>query len=138
MILGFSKETDNKLRWGVYVEEDETMFSVYIPKWRVPHPWPLRIFVSVREWQPLALPGLTPAGARSEHLEHVIRVAVSRVSRHTRTSRFSPLGDPKDSEIGDPYIPFSLLPSGDPQKVIIEISWDLSSKGEFSEFRGEA
>ena len=138
MKLVSSKETVNKLRWEVYVKEDATFFYLYILKWRVPQPWPSRIFVSIREWQPLALSGLTPVRARSGDLENVIRAAVRRVSRHTRTIRFAALGDPKDIEIGDPYIPFSLLPSGDPQKVIIEISWDLSSKGEFSEFRGEA
>ena len=44
-----SKETDRKLRWATYVEEDETEFKLYIPKWRVPRPWPAVIRVSVRE-----------------------------------------------------------------------------------------
>ena len=41
--LEAAKETDNKLRWDVDI--DDTRFSLYIPKWRVPQPWPSRIWV---------------------------------------------------------------------------------------------
>jgi hypothetical protein len=35
-----SKTTDNKLRWQADVEG--VNFKLYIPKWRVPRPWPIR------------------------------------------------------------------------------------------------
>ena len=46
-LLKPSKETENKLRWSTHVEQDDTDFQLYIPKWRVPEPWPGRIIVYI-------------------------------------------------------------------------------------------
>ena len=52
------------------------------------------------------------------------------VGEHTRTIRYAPQGDKKDWEIGEPYIPRSLIPTkGTP--LLIHIEWDLDTKGEF-------
>jgi hypothetical protein len=41
-LLKPSKETENKLRWSTYMN-DGSKFHLYVPKWRVPEPWPGRI-----------------------------------------------------------------------------------------------
>ena len=43
--MALDKETDNKVRWTADV--DGVTFSLYVPKWRVPEPWPSRIRVTV-------------------------------------------------------------------------------------------
>lgn len=48
LLLKLSKETNRKLRWSTYVGEDNTKFELYIPKWRVPEPWPKCIRVIIQ------------------------------------------------------------------------------------------
>src|SRR5437667_4156669 len=100
-----SKTTDNKLRWQAVVEG--VNFKLYVPKWRVPRPWPTRILVRISD---------VPAGAQvrdqaataasSNSLERPICGIVERVREHTQTVRFAPQGDPRDWEMGEPYIPY--------------------------------
>ena len=61
-LLEETKETENKVRWDADIEG--TRFSLYIPKWRVPEPWPRLIHVTVSphtQQRPLSL---SPATAR--------------------------------------------------------------------------
>lgn len=46
-LMNPSKETDNKLRWMADVEG--APFALYIPKWRVPEPWPVQVIVAVTD-----------------------------------------------------------------------------------------
>ena len=61
-----AKETERKLRWDVDVEG--TLFSLYIPKWRVPVPWPSRIFVSIVQRRAAGedLPNLTQSNVLND------------------------------------------------------------------------
>ena len=121
-----SKETDNKLRWAADVEG--VKFQLYIPKWRVPRPWPNRILVRIID---------VPAGVETQHppatsassasVERPIFQIVEKVREHTQTVRFAPLGDFNEWQIGEPYIPYSLLPSPSAQAVQIEVEWDRSA-----------
>ncbi len=121
-----SKQTDNKLRWQADVEG--VSFKIYIPKWRVPRPWPTRILVRVGEPPTgVQLQENVGAGTNSDSLERPIYATVERVSEHTETVRFKPLGDPKSWEIGEPYIPYSLLASPSVPTVRIEVMWDRSA-----------
>ncbi|MGO9264232.1 MAG: hypothetical protein ACLQBA_04980 [Candidatus Binataceae bacterium] len=128
-LMNPSKETDNKLRWQSDV--DGVKFKLYIPKWRVPRPWPVHIIVSIRDL-------LGDEGSQSSSrlnvrsgdaapLEEPITAIVSMVKEHTETVRFTPRDDPKEWEIGEPYIPYSLLPDGWPQTIQIEVRWDRSA-----------
>jgi hypothetical protein len=45
VLMNPSKETENMLRWSDDI--DGVNFSLYIPKWRVPKPWPSSILVVV-------------------------------------------------------------------------------------------
>ncbi len=110
IILEFEKETDNKLRWDAMV--DDAPFELYIPKWRVPEPWPSKIRVDI-------VP-ITPEQGHSNHVtpeeaggnptlrsKHIIADVV-RKEEHTKTIQYYPGGNKKDCEIGEPYIPVTL------------------------------
>ena len=128
-LMNPSKETDNKLRWQADVEG--VSFKLYIPKKRVPRPWPVRILVRVSDVLDTAQrQDRTPASTRklgSSPLERPIGAIVEKVSEHTETVRFAPRGDPKDWEIGEPYIPYSLLPSPSVKTLRIEVEWDRTA-----------
>jgi len=131
MSLSKSKETENKLRWSVHVEKDKAPFHLYIPKRRVPKPWPGRIFVSIEPF----------GGDRSDcaqnpydsdNLDNPIEVLVRRVKNHTRTVEYAPVGKIEDWQIGSPYIPDSLIPPNS-NLLTIKVEWDLDSKGQFAD-----
>jgi hypothetical protein len=123
-----SSETDNKLRWGAKV--GDATFNLYVPKWRVPEPWPRRIVVAISRPinQDLSSERVDISSSRS--LDRKLRIAtvVDRVRDHTRTARFRPRGNQGDWEIGEPYIPYSLLPDRLAQAVQIEVRWDLAGE----------
>ncbi len=129
-VLTLSKETRNKIRWDAVV--DDAQFELYIPKWRVPDPLPVRIFVEVshaesaNEWK--RYDPLTPP-SKEEDRNRPILALVERVCKQTKTVRFKPRGDPNNCEIGEPYIPFTLLPDPLADRVLIKVEWDLSGKG---------
>src|SRR5437899_1417182 len=106
-IFEAAKETTNKLRWDANV--DGTTFSLYIPKWRVPDPWPSRIWVNIfpRRAEGADLPNVTQAAIHSDStLRHEPIVAtVEKVSELSNTIRYAPTGDQSEWEIGEPYVP---------------------------------
>lgn len=123
-----SSETDNKLRWQA--DFNGVKFQLYIPKSRVPRPWPRRIIVVISdriivdEVTPVEIPlAQTP----SIDLKLPIISVVERVSDHTKTARFAPIGKAKTWEIGEPYIPYTLLPSRDCQRLQVEVRFDDSA-----------
>jgi len=127
--LHAKKQTVNWIRWDVWVEEDEADFEFYIPKWRVPEPWPGRIFVGIEPFS-----GDPSDFAQSpcdlDNLDNPIKVLVKPIKDHTRTVKYAPFGDKDGWQTGYPYIPKSLIPS-DSHFLIIEVKWDLESKGQF-------
>lgn len=122
-LMAPSKQTDNKLRWETDV--DGVKFKLYIPKMRVPRPWPLRILVRVCDIDQSS--GDEMAEPIDPSLERGITSAVRKVSEHTETVRFDPEGNPNEWEIGSPYIPFSLLPHRSVENLQIQIWWDRSA-----------
>ncbi len=118
-----SKETDNKLRWEADCEG--VPFQLYVPKSRVPKPWPKRIRVRVGELQ--AKEKHQARSARLGPLERPIVAILDKVRDHTQTVRFKPRGDPNDWELGEPYIPRAILPDPEIEVVRIEVQWDRSA-----------
>lgn len=126
MTLVQSKETENKLRWQADV--DGVPFELYIPKWRVPLPWPTHIRVAISERGTISSvqPGHAGTAPTEEMLEQPIRVVADRVREQTKTVRFKPRGDKRYWELGEPYIPYSLLPSASVINVHVEVRWARS------------
>jgi len=62
-------------------------------------------------------------GAPRERNEHPIIAVVEIDREHTRTVRYSPLGDPERWEIGQPYVPISELGDPYPQQLILLVGW---------------
>lgn len=131
-MLGSAKETENKLRWDADIEG--TPFSLYIPKWRVPQPWPSRIWIGVtpRRFECDELPNLSRENADSDSsLTHEPLIAtVAKYSEHSRTIRYRPLGDDRLWEIGEPYVPLPLT-FGGADRLRLLVLWDLASRGMF-------
>ena len=130
--LESDKETDNKLRWNSDIDGVE--FKLYIFKWRVPQPWPSRIYVNI---EPVP-PGFMPQQKRRTQVdrdpslaEAPIIAKVTRYSDHTETVRLQPVGDPKEWEIGEPYIPKNIDLVEQSDELLIRIEWDLASRGKF-------
>jgi hypothetical protein len=89
--------TENKVRWRG--RTDAADFDCYIPKWRVPVPWPKQIIVAIREI------GDTAVASKVELGEPDIVVLADRLAEHSKTVRFAPRGLRQEWEIGEPYIP---------------------------------
>lgn len=132
MLCEAAKETDNKLRWDTNI--DGVKFSLYIPKWRVPSLWPGKICVTItpRRMDSDDLPNLTLAQIRAEPscaLEPIVTTA-QKISPHTNTLRYDPVGDPASWEIGSPYIPYSLT-YDEVDRVRLIVQWNLETQGDF-------
>jgi hypothetical protein len=127
-----SKETENKLRWDTTV--GGAIFSQYIPKWRVPQPWPktIGLCLSPRRSGTEDPPNLSPADVRdhpTSRLEPIVAI-VRRFREHTKTLRYDPVGHPDTWEIGNPYIPY-LLTFEESDFLRLIVLWDLATRGEF-------
>lgn len=123
--LAYRKETENKYRWDADIEG--VKFSLYIPKWRVPDGLPGTIYVRIYDVKdaPRDLPAYTRMQIEQQPglREEKIIARIKRCRDHTKTVRFDPIGDPKNWEIGSPYIPDKILPKADITELIIEIEW---------------
>jgi hypothetical protein len=126
------KDTPNKLCWEAKMKDAQ--FRLYIPQWRVPRPWPSKIYVRVdpRRDEVGDAPNLTPEDVKKDAvLTHEPIVAtVNAYSEHTKTIRYRPIGDPKKWEIGEPYVPFSLTTNG-AKRLRLIVHWDIASRGSF-------
>jgi len=131
-ILESAKVTDNKLRWDVMI--NDVKFSLYIPQWRVPRPWPSKIYVRVdpRRDEGADLPNLAQEAVKKDAtLTHEPVVAtVEFFEEMTQTIRYRPVGDDKNWEIGEPYVP-KLLTFNGAKRLRLIILWDIASRGSF-------
>jgi len=127
-----AKETDNKLRWDSDIKG--TKFSLYIPKWRVPKPWPAKIWVKViprrGEGDDQANLSLADVTKDSALTNEPIIVTVIKCKEHTETIRYSPSGNPSTWEIGEPYIPHPLT-FDEAERLRLIVLWDIISRGSF-------
>jgi hypothetical protein len=130
--LEAAKETVNKLRWDLDV--DGTRFSLYIPKWRVPEPWPSRICINIFPRRATCddLPNVTQTDVSNDGTlrQEPIVATVLSVEEMTKTIHYRPVGDQKEWEIGEPYIPFALTDDRS-QRLRLIVQWDLTSRGMF-------
>ncbi len=121
-LLSQSKETDRKLRWSATVD-DGTEFELYIPKEQVPDRWPRRIYVEI--WGPGDSSQPRVGDRESSDAPIVEHVRWDR--NHTKTARYTPLGDQSTWQLGQPYIPYALLPDPPPRELLIRVRWEGST-----------
>ena len=107
--LDYDKETDNKHRW--ITDVDGVAFKLYIPRAALPDPPPPRIRVWVEKDSRRATNANTKA-------------VVELKEKHSNTIRYAPVGDPKEWQIGEPYIPVTVLDRPWPERLHIAVSWD--------------
>ena len=108
--LVLDKETENKLRWVADV--DGVAFKLYIPQVFVPQPPPKRIAV-----------GIETDAARATAQRADINAVVEYVEEMSQTVRYAPLGDQETWQIGEPYVPMSILDQPWPKRLYIAVSW---------------
>jgi hypothetical protein len=114
------KQTDNKLRWDAKI--NDVLFELYIPKWRVPTPWPNGIRVMINEKRDMYKFPMV-----GDDLQKPIQIHLVLIEECTRTARYRPdLENAKEWETGEPYIPFELLTNPPPKKIFMEVEWDYS------------
>jgi len=145
--LDLFKSTEQKLRWDEDV--DGTKFEIYIPKWRVPEPTPPLTSIKIydassfdpqqqltpsqkirlsgegfTETQISELDTWLPVRWNAEpHSDRPIIACVEIDRIHTQTVRYTPTGDPERQEIGQPYVPISILPFDYPRRLILRVTW---------------
>jgi hypothetical protein len=126
LLMRPSSETANKLRWEVDI--NGTSFSLYIPKRRVPLPWPRQIVVTVSASEiDTGITGRTlPSHTQIDPRLPIIAV-LQREVRRKHTVRYRPIGAANTWEVGKPYIPYSLLPTDAPERIQLEVRWDFSA-----------
>ena len=126
LLLESTKETLRKLRWGK--EINDVMFSLYIPKWRVPKPWPARIYVDIEPAEPPKIIRRHYTRADIKNNQQLKKRPITNLIRsceeHTKTLRYQPLGDHNEWEIGEPYIPYDLTHDCT-EYLMLTVNWNL-------------
>ena len=124
-ILAYKKTTENKYRWDAIV--DDTQFEFYIPKWRIPFPVTEKILINIYTDKKNVkfLKTFTPEKIGSnEHLKkEPIFSELEYKNEHTKTYRYDPIGNNKNWEIGNPYIPKSFFENKIIDHVYINVEW---------------
>jgi hypothetical protein len=64
-------------------------------------------------------------------LERPILARIGMPEVHSETIRYNPLGASDKVEIGNPYIPMSLLPVEPPAILLLGVRWVLTTNGRF-------
>ena len=121
-LLEESKETERKVRWDADVVG--APFSLYIPKWRVPEPWPRVIQVRITPSTDTPATHLSPADGLNHPLSRTrpIVTHTARVRWHTKTIRYRPDGDESEWETGEPYIPIAMTFEGS-ERLTLTVNW---------------
>jgi len=126
----YDRDTENKYRWKAMV--DNARLLIYIPKWRVPAPYPQWISVKIFEPADSRCPIVVlhckkevEANQRLRLVPITAEVAFTEVMGHT--VRYDPVLVGNDArEIGSPYIPFALCDSR-PKRLVIVINWETGN-----------
>jgi hypothetical protein len=133
MNLNADRTTDNKCRWDFHPDGDSAVFSLYVPKWRVPEPWPKFILVEFYPSDEFIPPPDQVSGRMVMNDPSVrqrsIAALIERKAEHLHSVQFRPVGPKDEWEIGEPYIPRSLLPTDSPQMFRFRVDWQGQSSG---------
>jgi hypothetical protein len=113
-------------RWDAMVEK--APLEIYIYKWRVPKPYPSRISVDIFEWaeysQSIYTLDQKEVIANPQLRNNPITAEVIYLKNHTLTAKYDPILVKGKREIGNPYIPYTLLSDPPPTRLVIVINWE--------------
>ncbi len=122
----YYKETSGMYRWDTMVEK--APLEIYILKWRVPDPYPSRISVEIFERAecPQAIYPIYQREviANPQLCHNPIIAEVIFLEHHTLTAKYDPVLEKGVREIGNPFIPYALLPDPPPTRLVIVINWE--------------
>ncbi len=125
IICTYYKDTDGMYRWDYMAEH--TKLEIYIHKWRVPDPYPSRISVEIfnRDGYSQSIYHLDrrEAYANPQLCYNPITAEVAFLENHTLTAKYDPVLGKGKREIGNPYIPYTLLSDPPPIRLVIVIKW---------------
>lgn len=121
----YYKDTSGMHRWDAMVER--APLEIYIYKWRVPEPYPSRISVEIfnrAEYSQSIYPlDRKEVNANPQLCYNPITAEVAFLENHTRTAKYDPVLGKGKREIGNPYIPYTLLSDPPPTRLVIVIKW---------------
>ena len=113
-------------RWDVKIEG--VTLEIYIYKWRVPDPYPSRISVEIfnRDEFSQSIYSLDrkEVNANPQLCYKPITTEVAFLENRTRTAKYDPVLGKGKREIGNPYIPYTLLSDPPPTRLVIVINWE--------------
>ncbi len=122
----YYKDTSGMHRWDVKIEG--VTLEIYIYKWRVPDPYPSRISVEIfnrAEFSQSIYPlDRKEVNANPQLCYKPITAEVDFLENHTRTAKYDPVLGKGKREIGNPYIPYTLLSDPLPTRLVIVINWE--------------
>ncbi len=122
----YYKDTSGMHRWDAMVER--APLEIYIYKWRVPDPYPSRISVEIfnrAEYSQSIYPlDRKDVNANPQLCYNPITAEVTFLEDHTRTAKYNPVLGKGKREIGNPYIPYTLLSDPPPKRLVIVIKWE--------------
>ena len=131
IICTYYKDTDGMYRWDYMAEH--TKLEIYIHKWRVPDPYPSRISVEIfnRDGYSQSIYRLDrrEANANPQLCYNPITAEVAFLENRTLTAKYDPVLGKGKREIGNPYIPYTLLSDPPPIRLVIVINWEKGNKG---------
>jgi hypothetical protein len=126
LLFNVDKETPNKLRWVASPPHQD--FKIYVPKWRVPEPWPRRVTVSI---DAVDIRRGTPLSKRDSRQQpslrwHPVQVVMVIDEYHERSIRYAQEGDEDSWEVSHTYIPYALT-EGQSEKIVLTVSWRMTA-----------
>jgi len=126
ILCTYYKETSGMYRWDAMVKK--APLEIYILKWRVPDPYPSRISVEIfeRAEYPQSIYPLNQKEviANPQLCHNPITAEVTFLENHTLTAKYDPVLSKGVREIGNPFIPYALLPDPPPTQLVIVINWE--------------
>lgn len=126
VVLIFGGTTDNKVVY--HTREYAERFTLYIPKWRVPLPWPEKIRFGLDDDPTATAPKPQgPPSAPYRNLEEPLIAGLKKRENKTKTVRYCPIGAQNDWEVGEPYIPLVWLDTPPQNLLRIEVHWDRTA-----------
>ena len=127
----YYKDTTNWYRWDAKVDEDDTLLEIYLPKWRVPDPYPLRISMEIHEpseyRRPIVPLNREEALANPRLRRAPITAEVTFTKDRSPKAEYGPVLDDDVREIGDLFIPKTLLAGLTPKRLVIVINWETGN-----------